>query len=145
MCVNKWFKRPSKECNTQKKGDFMANSSTKAQRPKISLAEFKRHTAVGEIKRIGKNVVIVDGRGMVKPISQRDIKFLKATVLRDRSSAKIRTNGLSRSQVGRIVGDLREDSSVGVYIRRVPMQHAEEPRATSYEILLMGGDSNEGD
>ena len=142
--ILQWFKSIIKsKRKRQKEEECMATKTLKMPRAKISSAEFDKHTAVGEIRRIGKNVVIVDEQGSLIPISHKYVKNLRTSALRNRRSAIIKANGLSRAQVGRIAGDLKEGSPVGVYIRRVSTPKSNKPQATNFEILLMDGNSNE--
>lgn len=142
--VLQWFKlKITNKKKQQKAEEYMATKTMKLPRAKVSSAEFNKHSTVGEIKRIGKNVVIVDNSGSLIPISQKYVKSLKASALRNRRSAIIKVNGLSRAQIGRVVGDFKEDPSVGVYIRKIPTQKTNKPKATNFEILLMDGNANE--
>lgn len=121
----------------------MSRQKVKTPRLKISASEFDRQTVASEIKRIGKSLVIINEQGKMSLVSQSRIKGLKSSVLQNADSAIIRTNGLSRAQVGRIVGDLKQGSPAHVFVRRVSTQKANKPRATSFEILLMDGNGNE--
>lgn len=143
--ILKWLKLKIINKKEWQKGERrMATKTIKVPRGKISSAEFDKHTAVGVIRRIGKSVVVVDECGSLVPISHEYVKSLKTSALRNRHSAIIKANGLSRAQVGRIAGDLKEGSSVDVYIRRVPTPKSNKPQATNFEILLMDGNNNEG-
>ena len=53
-------------------------------------------------------------------------------------------SGLSRAQVGRIAGDLKEGAEVDVFIRKVASPISRKPQTTNYEILLKDGKNNEG-
>ena len=123
-----------------------ANMSTKIlkmPRPKISSTEFGKHSTVGEIKRVGKHIVVIDESGSFLPISYNNVKNLRSYALREKRSAIIRANGLSRAQVGRIAGDLKEGAPIDVYIRKVAVPKSDKPQATNFEILLIGGNKDE--
>lgn len=128
---------------TMKGNEKMPTKTLKMPRAKISSTEFEKHAIVGEIKRIGKNIFIVDEQGIVSPVSQKHVKGLSTSVLKNRNSAIIKANGLSRAQVGRIAGDLKNNSSYGVYIRKVAAPKLGKPQATNFEILLTDGKNNE--
>lgn len=142
--ILEWFKVIIKNKKEhQKEEKYMATKTMRMPRAKISSTEFNKHTAVGEIRRVGKNVVIVDDQGSLLPISHKHVKRLKTHALQNRRSAIIKANGLSRAQIGRIAGDFKEGSTVGVYIRRVPTQKSSKSQVTNFEILLMDGDNDE--
>lgn len=129
-----------------KKKEERTDMSTKAlsmPRPKISSTEFSKHSTVGEIRRVGKSIVVVDESGAVLPISYNSVKSLRASALRKKRSAIIRANGLSRAQVGRIVGDLKEGAPIDVYIRKVTTSKSDKPQVTNFEILLMDENKDE--
>ncbi len=119
----------------------MPTKTIKMPRSKISLNEFKNRSTVGEIKRIGKSIIIVDESGSHSLISRSRIKSLKSSALRNKKTAIIKASGLSRAQVGRIVGDLKDGEPVDVYIRKIAMQNSDRPKVTNFEILLMGGEN----
>ena len=54
---------------------------------------------------------------------------------------KVKTNGLSRAQLGKIVGDIKEDPTVNVYLRKIPTKKISiaKPQAMTYEILITDG------
>lgn len=137
----------AKKPNNNKKDELnsMATKILKMPRAKISSAAFcKNHMTVGAIKRTGKNIVIVDANGTLMPISRKNVEDLRATAIRNNQSAIIRTSGLSRAQVGRIVGDLKEGAGVNVFVRKAASPSSRKPQATNFEILLMDEKNDEG-
>ena len=60
----------------------MTAKSMKIPRAKISSTEFcNNRMTVGVIRRMGKSIVIVDGNGVLIPISRKSVEDLRETVI----------------------------------------------------------------
>lgn len=143
-----WIKsKYEKRLHSQKGEENMPVKSIRVPKDKIASTEFENHSIVSIIKRVGKEVVVVDSRGATTRISPKYLKRLKTSSLNNRGSVRIRANGLSRAQVGRIVGDLKEDFSGDVYIRKVsqPQRRLGKAQTMSFEILLKGDSNGESE
>lgn len=121
----------------------MVTKSPMRQRTRVRSSEFRKHESVCEIRRHGKDVVIVNKSGSLTPISHKHVRELGQNALKSKRSAIIKANGLSRAQVGRIASDLREDSNVEVYIRKTPVRKVGRPQPMSFEILIKDGNTDE--
>ena len=128
----------------RKRGENMQKVLSPMPRIRVSEDRFEVSESNYEIKRIGKDVIIRNKcNGVTVPVSKQEILDLRRNVLTGSRNAKIRTTGLSRAQLGRIVSDLRGNNHAGVHIRRIATRGSENSRALNYEILLTRGDSGE--
>lgn len=114
------------------------DSLVKTSRNRISSTEFGKHAIAGEFKRVGKNIIFIDGNGSHIPVSAQNMQHFKTCVMKDKKTVIIKANGLSRSQVGRIASDLNAVNNRGVYIRRIPSSKTSKLQITNFEILVMG-------
>ena len=108
-------------------------------RKKISSSEFDKSTPEYEIKRVGNQIVIRSrqkDRGLACLASKANIEALRKSIEKNKGSAKIQVTGLSRAQLGRIVGDLQENSSKIAYVRKKAITKGTPPQATNFEILM---------
>jgi hypothetical protein len=137
--------------NTFKKKEEEKNMSSKITIPTFS---FKSDSAVNsplvyEIKRIGKNLVVENTHGEILPVSREIIQNIGNVILEKNQSAKIIATGVSRAEVGLIVGDLKRSSTANVYaIKILPKCSASTGRIyynrrnslNKFEILLQKRD-----
>lgn len=128
---------PKKQTSKSKEEINMVKTALKKKR--ISSSVFNKHASIGEIRRHGKEIVLVNKGGSFTPASHKIIRELCEDVFRESSSAKIRTNGLSKAQVGRIAADIKDASNADVYIRKVPLRRVRKLQPVEFEILLTDG------
>lgn len=88
-----------------------------------------------EIKRIGKKIYIV-GANSSNAITQDSVGDLSRRIKQSNKPVKIVTTGLSKAQVGRIVGSIRNAIAKGIYIKKV--DSSDSNRVLTYEILATG-------
>lgn len=130
---------PKKQTSKSKEEINMVKTALKKKRKRISSSVFNKHASIGEIRRHGKEIVLVNKGGSFTPASHKIIRELCEDVFRESSSAKIRTNGLSKAQVGRIAADIKDASNADVYIRKVPLRRVRKLQPVEFEILLTDG------
>ena len=109
----------------------------KLNKQKITRDQFDNSASVPayEIKRLGKKIYIVDANSS-KIITQDSVGDLSRRIKQSNKPVKIVTTGLSKAQVGRIVGSIRNATAKGIYIKKV--DSSDNNRALTYEILATG-------
>lgn len=110
----------------------------KLNKQKITRDQFDNSASVPayEIKRLGKKIYIVDANSS-KIITQDSVGDLSRRIKQSNKPVKIVTTGLSKAQVGRIVGSIRNATAKGIYIKKV--DSSDNNRVLTYEILATGG------
>lgn len=109
----------------------------KVSKRKITLEQFDSSVSAPayEIKRIGKKIYIV-GANSSNVITRDSVGDLSRRIKQSNKPVKIVTTGLSKAQVGRIVGSIRNATAKGIYIKKV--DSSDNNRALTYEILATG-------
>ena len=148
----RWLKIKDNVTKNKKDDNIMDKNILTMTRPKISSSHFDKCKSAIEIKRVGRKIVIATRDGAI-PISRDSVTQLTKQIEQGNKSVKIRANGLSRAQVGRIAGDLKNSSGMGVYIRRAPVKQTPIGRSSvgrygqaqlmNYEILVTDGNYDE--
>ena len=151
--INGFLRWLNKKTTTQEKDEIvMYKTRLEMPRKRISSSDFDKNKTDMEIKRIGRQIVIVNNSSVV-PISKVNIIDLKKQIEALNKTVKITTCGLSRAQVGRIANDLRENSGLGIYVRKVPagrltcadgpIRYHRNLQLMNFEILVTEGNSRE--
>lgn len=122
------------------------NKVLKKKKVRITPNDYSKkshNSAIREVKRVGKSIVVVGIDGAKKPITPDFVRGIKTEAIVDNAPVTIKASGLSRAQIGRIVSDLKTDSINEVFVRRLPSKSTGRVQATSYEILITGGKEHE--
>lgn len=90
-----------------------------------------------KIIRYSNQALIISKKGEIIPATKENIRDLgKKVVSNDRKTGRIRAVGLSRAEVGRIIGDIVYDSTICAYSRKIPPESSNKPSPNRFEILL---------
>lgn len=109
----------------------------KLGKQKITLDQFDNSVVAPayEIKRVGKKIYIINANSS-NFVTQGSMDDLSRQIKQSTKPIKIVTTGLSKAQVGRIVGNIKSATTKGIYIKKV--DSSDRNRALTYEILAMG-------
>lgn len=89
------------------------------------------------IRRVGKDIVLIDDKH-VQVLSGEKVESIVNRVIKDNSTTKIRTSGLSKAQVEKIAGSFVGDNAV-VEVRHVSHQRNTTNQLQRFEIVVKGG------
>lgn len=102
----------------------------------FSIKEFTRHEPICRVSRIGKSLYIRNNK-KVAPVTGESVKVLREKIKESHAPAKLTFHGLSRAQVGRVVGDIvHNNDHVNVHVRK---SSSEDSPVLEFEVLIVDG------
>jgi len=115
----------------------MLQAKNEVLRKKSHVTEFEKVKPKYEIKRIGSQVYLTEkGSGIGVSLSRAKIEALCKTIEENSEPTKITITGLSRAQLGRILGDLQENSTKQAFVKRKPHRKKLSAPPASYDIVM---------